>query len=177
MIQAIKEKGITVLLVEHDMKVIMNISDEIMVLNYGEKIAEGACEVQCDAKVRWRPISAIANASSEGVEASLPAPKPGVGARGSILELQDDSCGWNPSPRLDLGRQRDSSTPSGPSDKGPKSRLQDSRIGSHTTEGEMGVRSCSAGRWTAELTFDQSDHPSSVKIVKEDLLPCLKLKI
>jgi branched-chain amino acid transport system ATP-binding protein len=42
LIQAIKAKGITVLLVEHDMKVIMNISDEIMVLNYGQKIADGS---------------------------------------------------------------------------------------------------------------------------------------
>lgn len=41
LIQAIREKGITVLLVEHDMKMIMDISDEIAVLNYGEKIAEG----------------------------------------------------------------------------------------------------------------------------------------
>jgi branched-chain amino acid transport system ATP-binding protein len=41
LIQRIRENGITVLLVEHDMKMIMNISDEILVLNYGEKIAEG----------------------------------------------------------------------------------------------------------------------------------------
>ncbi|MEJ2158711.1 MAG: ABC transporter ATP-binding protein [Desulfobacteraceae bacterium] len=52
LIQAIKKRGITVLLVEHDMNVIMNISDEIMVLNYGEKIAEGTpSQIQCHPKV------------------------------------------------------------------------------------------------------------------------------
>lgn len=52
LIRSIKEQGITVLLVEHDMKVVMNISDEIMVLNYGEKIAEGPPEeIQNDPKV------------------------------------------------------------------------------------------------------------------------------
>ena len=52
LIRRIKEQGITVLLVEHDMKVVMDISDHIMVLNYGEKIAEGSpTEVQNDSRV------------------------------------------------------------------------------------------------------------------------------
>jgi branched-chain amino acid transport system ATP-binding protein len=52
LVTAIKDRGITVLLVEHDMNVIMKISDRIAVLNYGEKIAEGApAEIQADQKV------------------------------------------------------------------------------------------------------------------------------
>jgi branched-chain amino acid transport system ATP-binding protein len=46
------EEGLTVLLIEHDMKVVMGISDRVTVLDYGEKIAEGAPqEVQRDPKV------------------------------------------------------------------------------------------------------------------------------
>ena len=44
LITDIKARGITVLLVEHDMQMIMRISDDIMVLNYGQKIAEGTSE-------------------------------------------------------------------------------------------------------------------------------------
>ena len=40
----IRDKGIAVILVEHDMNLIMSISDKITVLNYGEKIAEGDAE-------------------------------------------------------------------------------------------------------------------------------------
>jgi len=37
-------RGLTVILVEHDMKAVMDFSDRIMVLNYGRRIAEGAPE-------------------------------------------------------------------------------------------------------------------------------------
>jgi branched-chain amino acid transport system ATP-binding protein len=40
LIQEIREKGITILIVEHDMGLVMDISDEIVVLSFGEKIAE-----------------------------------------------------------------------------------------------------------------------------------------
>ena len=46
------ERGVTVMLVEHDMPAVMNISDRIVVLNFGEMIAEGTpSEIQNNEKV------------------------------------------------------------------------------------------------------------------------------
>ena len=41
MIAKVREKGITVLLIEHHMDLVMAISDHVIVLDYGDKIAEG----------------------------------------------------------------------------------------------------------------------------------------
>jgi branched-chain amino acid transport system ATP-binding protein len=52
LIRKIADSGITVVLVEHDMKMVMNISDRILVLNYGKKLTEGAArEVRRDPAV------------------------------------------------------------------------------------------------------------------------------
>jgi branched-chain amino acid transport system ATP-binding protein len=45
LIYAIRDQGITILLVEHDMRLVMKVSDEIVVVNYGQKIAEGPPDV------------------------------------------------------------------------------------------------------------------------------------
>jgi branched-chain amino acid transport system ATP-binding protein len=43
-IDKITQSGITIILVEHDMKTVMNVCQRLVVLNYGKKIAEGSCE-------------------------------------------------------------------------------------------------------------------------------------
>ncbi len=52
MVRGVRQRGVTILLVEHDMPAVMKISDRIVVLNFGEKIAEGTPEeIQNNDKV------------------------------------------------------------------------------------------------------------------------------
>ena len=52
LIRRIRDEGITVLLIEHDVRLVMNVCDRVMVLDYGQKIAEGPpAAVQRDPKV------------------------------------------------------------------------------------------------------------------------------
>jgi len=52
LIYKIREQGVTIMLIEHDMELVMSISDVVTVLNYGQKIAEGTPrEVQNNKEV------------------------------------------------------------------------------------------------------------------------------
>ncbi|WP_435818515.1 ABC transporter ATP-binding protein [Micromonospora lupini] len=52
LIRQIRDMGLTVLLIEHDMRLVMGVTDRIVVLEFGRKIAEGApAEVSRDPKV------------------------------------------------------------------------------------------------------------------------------
>jgi branched-chain amino acid transport system permease protein len=44
LIESVRQSGVTVLLIEHHMDVVMSISDRVVVLNYGQVIAQGSPE-------------------------------------------------------------------------------------------------------------------------------------
>jgi branched-chain amino acid transport system ATP-binding protein len=51
-IYELRDRGITILLVEHDMETVMEIADQIVVLNFGNKLAEGTpFEIQNNQEV------------------------------------------------------------------------------------------------------------------------------
>jgi branched-chain amino acid transport system permease protein len=53
LLRALRDEGMTILLVEHDMEFVMGVTDRIIVMDFGEKLAEGApADIQRDARVR-----------------------------------------------------------------------------------------------------------------------------
>ncbi|GMA15197.1 branched-chain amino acid ABC transporter ATP-binding protein/permease (plasmid) [Deinococcus metallilatus] len=53
LLKRLRDEGVTILIVEHDMDLVMSLVDRLVVMNYGEKLAEGTpAEIRADAAVR-----------------------------------------------------------------------------------------------------------------------------
>ena len=82
-VRKMKEQGITILLIEHEMEVVMQLADDITVLNFGERLAHGSpTEIQANEAV----IEAYLGQSASGPQA---APAPTAKADETLLSVRN----------------------------------------------------------------------------------------
>ena len=141
LIRRIRDLGVTIVLVEHDMKVVMQVSEHIVVLDHGEKIAEGSpAEIQRDPQGD-RGLPGEGELTAGAAPAENGAPRAGRSSRrGSSWRATGRSGRSRASPS---GSERARSSPSSArTARGSRRRSESSRGSS----GPRGARSACAAR-------------------------------
>jgi branched-chain amino acid transport system permease protein len=61
LLKRLRDEGVTILIVEHDMEFVMRLVDRLVVMNFGQKLAEGApAAMRADARVQYAYLGAVA---------------------------------------------------------------------------------------------------------------------